>query len=197
MRMLAAVLALVVPLTAAAQPIAEPMAVPVEAAPPVVNAQIVVPAPVVAPQPFPMTGPRTLPYEPGGPIPQGYVLTEKPRLGLIIGGSIAFGLLYITSLMAYSLAEAVCAGSSCSNDFWPLSLPVIGPFITIGTANAEGGAISLLAMDGLGQGAGLAMLILGVASKKQVWLRADLADLHLMPLALADGGRGLALAGQF
>lgn len=212
----AAALALLVPVTTLAQPlqpaqppppadaaapIAEPSPMPQQAPPPpVVTGQIVVPQPVVA-QPFPMTGPRTLPYEEGGPVPQGYVLEERSRRGLVIAGSVILGALYLISLMTYSVAQAVCDVGSCENDLWPLTIPVVGPFLAIATTDAdvESGA-SLLVLDGLGQGAGLAMLILGVASKKQVWVRADLAalqDLHLAPVAFARGGRGLALAGRF
>ena len=188
---LAAVLAFVVPVTTLAQPQQQP--------PPVVDAQIYVQAPVVAqPMPPPVDAPRTIPYDEGGAIPPGYTLREKARIGLVIGGSVALGVLYLTSLMIYALADAISCIDGCGdNDLWPLSIPVIGPFVAIGTTNAERAGVSFLVLDGIGQSAGLAMLILGVVAKKKVWVRNDLGALHLAPLVTASGGRGLSLAGNF
>ena len=187
---LAASLAFVVPVTTLAQP---------QPQPPVVDAQIYVQAPVaMPPAPPPAAGPRTIPFEEGGPVPQGYTLREKPRVGLVVGGAVALGVLYLTSLFVYVIADAISCIDGCGdNDLWPLAVPVVGPFVAIGTTDAERAGLSFLILDGIGQTAGLTMLILGIVSKKKVWVRNDLGELRVSPIAFADGGRGLALAGRF
>jgi hypothetical protein len=57
-----------------------------------------------------------------------------------------------------------------------LLVPVAGPFIEIGRANGSALAITFLLIDGLGQTAGAAMAIAGVAWPKVVLRRNDLGS---------------------
>jgi hypothetical protein len=54
-------------------------------------------------------------------------------------------------------------------------------------------------MDGLGQAAGLALLIYGISSPASVLVRNDVLMKHLlpMPMLLGKNGSGFGLAGTF
>lgn len=187
---------------AAMQPVQQPQQPQVYAQQP---PPAVAPGPVyVQPSPFYIQGPRTLPYDEGQPIPQGYTRREKPRLGLIIGGAVTLGVSYLLSLMAFVIDDSVSCvefdgsgGCDETSDLWPLAIPVAGPFLTIGTTDGEQDSLTILLLDGLAQVGGVVMLVLGVTSKKTVLVRNDLAEVHVTPLSFANGGHGLGLAGHF
>lgn len=157
------------------------------------RAQVVVQAPVYAPgyatpvygQPQPIyvsasPGPRVIRgWQEGEPIPPGYHPAERVRLGLVVGGATLFGVMYLFSALAAGVCSSaqegtttsICGGSTTKED--PLLLPAIGPFIQM----AEGGnAVGdvFLAIDGLAQLGGIAMLIYGLAVPKPVLVRNDL-----------------------
>ncbi len=136
--------------------------------------------------------PRELPYEEGDPVPYGYRPETQIRKGLVIGGAVTLGSLYLISASIGSLANDI---DSSSDQFTPLFFPVVGPFITIGTASSEGSGTFFLLIDGVGQSAGLAMLIAGLASPRTVLLRNDLAEVRVAPVVVGDGQLGLGLVG--
>ena len=111
--------------------------------------------------------PAVLPYVQGSPAPRGYVLEEYHPRGLIIGGAVTLGVLYSISLSV-----------AASNDFnrangW-LAVPVVGPFGWLATRKTpicgsgqytytcnegdESSNRTMVALDGMGQVAGAAML---------------------------------------
>lgn len=136
--------------------------------------------------------PAELPYEEGDPIPYGYRPETRIRKGLVIGGAVTLGSLYLISASIGSLAKDI---DSSSDAFTPLFFPVVGPFVTIQTADSQGSGTFFLLIDGVGQTAGLAMLIAGIASPRSVLLRNDLAEVRVAPVVVGDGQLGVGLVG--
>ena len=155
------------PLTAAAQNAAYPPPPPLDAPPgtPV----------MMYPAPGPMQGggyrlsrPVLVPYEEGTQVPPGARLVTRPRGGLIVAGSTIFGTLWLTTAMFGTLfSEGAGYRSGSQPELW-LVLPVLGPFAyMLAEDNVSTAAGFWLAFDGLAQGAGLAMLIAGIARPGQ------------------------------
>ncbi|MDI3281876.1 hypothetical protein [Polyangium sp. 15x6] len=112
-----------------------------------------------------------MPYK-GGLVPPGYVLEERIRKGLVIGGSVVFGTFYLFS------AAGAAAAESTRTPWAALYVPVIGPFIVAGAGNFSGSdnyARPLFIFDGLVQAGGVAMLVAGIVAKQKVLVREDLA----------------------
>lgn len=142
-----------------------------------------------APQPAP-NAPKQLDYEEGQPIPPGYHLKEKARVGPIVAGSCTFGVLWLISVFASTIGTAL--GDDRMRDLW---IPVAGPFITLSRLDKDD-AKPTLAIDGVGQAFGLGFMIYGIASPKTVLLRNDLAEVHVIPMMNARSA-GLGLGGVF
>jgi hypothetical protein len=136
-------------------------------------------------------GPRRLDYEDGDLIRPGYHLEEQRRNGMIFGGGGAFVGFWVASILTGRLAQAevqtgnaigcsiggiVNANATCSpppDQYWPMYIPLVGPFVTMGTSHASGGGIIGLSVLGLGQMGGLALLITGMVTKNKVLVRND------------------------
>jgi hypothetical protein len=108
--------------------------------------------------------PATLPYEEGQSVPHGYRVRARPIKSLVIAGSVTFGTTYLASVLtaATMLANGLQEGKTAA----PLFAPVVGPFITIGTAGS-GGTTPFLVLDGLAQLGGIVMLICGAAIEEK------------------------------
>jgi len=96
-----------------------------------------------------------------GAIPPGYVVHESPRLGLVVGGAATF-------LGTYIPMALIAANEG--NEYWPLAVPVVGPFVVGGQFLVEAGrstCVSGCLFDGLARSilgfAGLALLVDGIA----------------------------------
>jgi hypothetical protein len=166
------------------------------------------------------TLPRELDYEEGDEIPPGYSKETKIRLGLVIGGAASFGGVYVLTMVAASIADSVVRdndeircqstgllSSTCEqvptpeddDDFVPLFIPLVGPFITIGTAEASAGGAVPLILSGLGQTAGVAMLIAGLAARQTVLRRQGAKSepaIEIAPIFTGSHG-GLSLNATF
>lgn len=155
--------------------------------------------------------PAKIVRRPGDIIPPCYRLETEPRKGLVIAGAVTFGALYLLSAVAGAALEADTNATYAPDDeqdaFWPLLLPVVGPFAALGTIKSSGeedsftaGRTILLLVDGLGQGIGLAMLISGALAEREmlVWdgVSGTGSQLSLGPAALGHGAWGLGLAGR-
>jgi hypothetical protein len=146
-----------------------------------------------------MSGPREIAYHDGDPIPPGYHPAERVRRGLIIGGAVTFGTLYF-----FSALVAAAGADSSPNEKNPTAamwVPGVGPFIQM-THTSSATANVLLAVDGVGQTAGLLMLGFGLFSPRTVLVRNDLASAPKKPeVAVAPmsgpGGTGMAVVGTF
>ena len=150
--------------------------------------------PSYVPQSVALSGPREIKdWNEGDPIPPGYRPVERTRTGLVVGGAVTFGVLYLFSLLAASIGEDV--KGSGKNELAPLYIPAIGPFVQMANTDSSTGKF-FLAIDGIGQTAGAAMLIVGLVSPRTVLVRNDLAEIRLAPVLTRDA-RGAGLVGTF
>jgi hypothetical protein len=132
--------------------------------------------------------------------PQGYVLESRARRGPIIAGSILLGVPYVLGITFTDLEE---------QRVW-LVVPVAGPWLTLAGGDYscdsnsdfdcadERTGRTFLILDGLMQGTGAALLIYGMASKSQRFVRQDLfrGQLQLTPRFSATSA-GLMASGDF
>ncbi len=150
------------------------------------------------PQSVAMSGPRVIrDWHEGEPIPPGYHPADRARVGLIAGGATMFGVPYLISV----LVGAGGADSGCCNAMY---IPVLGPFIQMGSLHSGDSSLDatggvFLAIDGLLQAAGVAMFIYGIAVPKTVLVRNDLGALKNVTPAPMVGKNfaGVGLTGQF
>jgi hypothetical protein len=147
--------------------------------------------------PMPM-GPKEMDYDEGQPVPPGYHVASRPRKGLIIGGAVTFGSLYVISILTGVLATSVQSAFGNEKTFTPLYIPVAGPFITMGTSHPDGTGVFGLALLGVGQTLGAAMLIGGLASETQKLVRNDVGkpSVRVTPFVAKDS-YGLGAIGTF
>ncbi|MBW2528144.1 MAG: hypothetical protein JRI23_28450 [Deltaproteobacteria bacterium] len=113
--------------------------------------------------------PKPIPYREGDAVPDGYRLESTPRYGLVAAGATVLGATWlISAITAISLDNEGSVDDDPNFDdmYTPMLVPVVGPFITIGTADASGTGAGILALDGVVQCAGLAMFIAGFAAPK-------------------------------
>ena len=144
-------------------------------------------------------GPKVLDYEEGDTIPPGYRPGTRVRKGLVIGGSVMLGVGYLFTIMVAGIGQLVNnIGNPGTKDFGPLLIPVVGPFIGIGTTHPSTGGVFGLAFLGVVQTAGLGMLIGGIAAPKTVLLRNEVAGVKftLTPQFGANTA-GLGAVGSF
>jgi hypothetical protein len=142
--------------------------------------------------------PRELPWEPGDPVPPGYEKTGRVRAGLVTAGSVVFGFAYTTSVVTGVFTVRM------GSEFVPLFVPVVGPFIAIGTVRHERGLIAegifLFAFNGTAQLTGAVLLIAGLVAQKPILVRTTKlggVDVRWTPVAFGKTGPGLGLAGTF
>ena len=164
------------------------------------------PQPYYPPQPYRSPTGATL-----VPAPRGQArYVNRPRVGLIIAGSVTLGASWLFSTLTasanvgpyyatdYSLGYA--STSSAVGDttaLWPLYIPVLGPWIEMGFLHGSGAPLggALLAFDGLVQAGGLAMLIAGAVTHTRVAVYSQ-SSLQLSPLSVV-GGSGILVSGRF
>ena len=118
-------------------------------------------------------GPSRLPYKEGDPIPAGYSIETRPRYKLATAGIATFAPLYGMSILfagSFAGSEGVSAGW-----YTPLFIPVIGPFVAIGTSDAESVGIFMLMLDGLGQATGAALFVAGMLADEKFVSRSPTA----------------------
>jgi len=134
--------------------------------------------------------PKRLPYNEGDPVPAGYHVSTHLRTGLVVAGSVLFGVFYGLTVAG--------AGSVDSSDGNRLLIPVFGPVLYGNTLTGDWRNFSrfFLWIDTLAQTAGATMLIVGVAAPKTELVRNDLGSVHIQPL-VGRGTGGLALGGSF
>jgi len=161
--------------------------------------------------------PNEMRYVEGRPIPPGYHVETRAKKGLVISGSIIFGVPYLLSM-------SVAASSRYEPDRW-LYAPVIGPFVNLATrsdyCNPNGtsgtstsfdcaddsGVRFFLMMDGLMQVAGATMFVLGLALPTTLLVRDDAPYVGkkpasqfawtVQPYAVGRSGYGLGVLGTF
>jgi hypothetical protein len=148
----------------------------------------------------PPMGPRVLDWEEGDPMRPGYHPETRIRKGMVIAGAVTFGVTYLTTALVGAVASDLAnATNSSSSAILPLFIPAVGPFIAIGTLNANVTGGFFLALDGIAQSAGIALFIYGIASPKSVLVRNDVSKPFVMPVPMMVGGTspGAGLVGKF
>jgi hypothetical protein len=151
---------------------------------------------IYVPQSVALSGPRVIKdYEEGEPVPPGYHAESRVRTGLVVGGAVTFGVLYLISALTASAISDVNKTTGGENADL-LYVPVAGPFLQMTQTESSTGNV-FLAIDGIAQAAGATMLIVGLTSPKTVLVRNDLAEVHVMPMKMGHNGGGLGLVGTF
>jgi len=152
---------------------------------------------IYVPQSVALSGPRVIKdYEEGDPIPPGYHAESQMKKGLVIGGAITFGVMYLFSVMAGAVMDDSSRSSSGDGTF--LYIPVAGPFLQMTKTDTSTGNV-FLAIDGIAQAAGATMLIVGLTSPRTVLVRNDLAEVRVAPMKMGvnGSGNGIGLVGTF
>ena len=139
-----------------------------------------VPPPTKAP-------PEVIDWDPDEPVPPGYRSEDRIRKGLVVGGAITSGVLWVGSIIA---ASVLGSDGDRGARHVPLYFPVVGPFIAAGTLPAKDSGLALAIIDGVGQSAGAAMLISGILAEKTVLVRkppmlGDALTIDVSPLSIA------------
>lgn len=158
--------------------------------------------------------PPLLPAYKALPPPAGYVLRRTVKRPLIVTGAGSFVALYSASI-AYGASEGFQGGLGA------LAVPVLGPWIALGTRNfeceveasadlnqaasgvnrciaAEAKTVGLLVGLGIGQVVGGALLAAGLIDRKKQWVRADLAGLQIdLSPQIGLHGSSLVASGVF
>lgn len=144
------------------------------------------------------TRPRFLDYDEGQEIPQGYHLRTSVRKGLIGGGAGMVGGMWLISVFVGVFGNAGNSLAGSEEKWTPMYVPVLGPFITMGTASSDlsAGGSALLAFDGVVQVGGAAMIILGIALPKKTLVR-DEAGMPTLTLKPYIAGNGAGFTGTF
>ncbi len=154
--------------------------------------------PGYAPTPYPQLAPA--PYL----IPRERTpirFESRPRYGLIVAGAVTFGSSYLMTAGITGYINAIdCGnGSHCSGTYWPLYVPVVGPFLYLGMGDKDirTFASPVFVLSGLAQLGGLAMLIAGAVARKKVPVYAeDSGRLSVAPY-LSPTNAGIQAMGRF
>jgi hypothetical protein len=146
-------------------------------------------------------GPRVIDdWDEGQPIPPGYYKSTKIRTGLVVGGAVTFGAVYLITALTGAVVGDICVATnttSCTSAKL-LLIPVAGPFTLLG-AGVGATADLFLVIDGLAQAGGIAMFIAGLAAPRTVLKRNDVGKVTLTPKPITFGthGGGFGLTGTF
>ena len=152
---------------------------------------------VYMPQSVALSGPRIIKdYEEGEPIPPGYHAEARVRSGLVVGGAVTFGVMYLLSVLVGAAISDTNRSFGGKENGDLLYVPVAGPFLQMTKTESSSGNVTL-AIDGIAQAAGATMLIVGITSPKTVLVRNDLGEVRVMPMRMGDKGGGLGLVGTF
>lgn len=126
-----------------------------------------------APYPYTYSGiplaPPTIPYFEDRPIPSNYRLEERVNRPLIATGLSLFALAYGISLGVSTIILSV--GERGSEAFAPLLIPVVGPFITMGTLDED--ITATMTLNGVTQTAGLLLVVVGAFATDKVLVRIE------------------------
>jgi hypothetical protein len=175
--------------------------------------------------PPPAGFPLVLPYRDGVPIPRGYHVEHRPATGLIVVGSVTLSLSYVVALGlgvhnsfdgGYGWTVVPVAGPwgaigardfKCkvnSTDFDVNNPGSIDTGVTaaeaercIKRAQTEAIDIAILAVDGMVQATGAALLLAGLASGVDELVWDGLKDVHVSVAPHPQGGGQIGIFGRF
>jgi hypothetical protein len=139
--------------------------------------------------------PIFLPYDPAMPVPPGYHIVSEPTSDFVAIGFGTAGAAYVLGLMPLLGAQS---GNDDTRGFTSLLIPVLGPFVTIRTVDAEGLGIAALILLGAAQTGGLVMGFGGFAmTGKRLQRVSSAPSFVLAPGAPGAGMTGLSLRTSF
>jgi 16S rRNA U516 pseudouridylate synthase RsuA-like enzyme len=122
------------------------------------------------------------------------------RMGLVGGGIGMLGGAWLLSAVFAAAAmgdDGSLLGSNHDPEDWaPLFVPLAGPFIAIGTLEADSQGALLLALDGIAQLGGLTLIIVGATVKRTYLVRTAELEFELAP-TIGPTAQGLGLHGSF
>jgi hypothetical protein len=151
--------------------------------------------PTYVPQSVALSGPRMIKdWQEGEPIPYGYHHELRARKGMVIAGSVLFGVTYLVSAYVGAIGSDVADGGR--NQTGWMFFPVLGPFLEWSETDSTT-LRYMLALDGLAQAAGVTMLICGLIYPRHLLVRNDLASATVVPMKIGMDGSGLGLVGRF
>lgn len=167
------------------------------------------PAPA-APAAFPIEQEQESPavpaYDPFRPIPDGYVLRQRPKRGMVITGGILFGAGYGLGLLGYASSE----GKLDFDGGW-LLLPVFGPLLAMATQHKtcridysspadcqkDGGTqfvlVSLFAMQAIGA----TLFTMGLLRREPRLELRQPGSFRVLPTQIGYSGCGIAAISAF
>ena len=145
--------------------------------------------PAEAFRPMAAAGPLKMEGIAGQLPPVGYHVETEVRTGLVIGGAVTFGVVWVVFNLFPAAVGSAVGCRQCNF----LIIPAIGPIILAAQSNPS--LASLLVLDAIVQAGGLAMLITGIAAQRTMWVR-DGRMVQLVPI-LSPGMNGLGLVGRF
>jgi hypothetical protein len=156
---------------------------------------------IYIPQSVAMSGPsRITDWDDTQPVPPGYHVKTEARKGMIIGGAVLFGSLYLIDiLVAAGGSDCQSRGDCSSNPYTAMWVPAVGPFLQMASNSSSVGNV-FYAIDGLAQCAGIAMFIYGVAAPRTLLVRNDLGSIKkplLVPMKMGVDGYGAGLVARF
>jgi hypothetical protein len=137
--------------------------------------------------------PKRVTPTPGERPPEGYVEAESNLRGVWIGGVSMLSAGYFVTILGGGIADAV-EDHDNGKYLWYGLIPVAGPFVIAGHEEIQSGGKAVFILLGAVQAAGLGMTIGGVATKKKVWLRDDIAQPWEPQLRLGAGSAGVRMA---
>jgi hypothetical protein len=114
--------------------------------------------------------PMQLPFEEGQTVPSGYELRRRRVRSLILAGSLTFSSTYLASVIVAAVNSSLRL----------LLAPVIGPFVTIGTAHSDAAGTLWLALDGMAQTAGAVLFVHGIVARETYLQRTETSALDVL-----------------
>ena len=129
------------------------------------------------------------------PVPYGYTRVYRARKGLIIGGAVTLGSVYLATTLVATGVSAVNEVDGTHTDITAVYVPVVGPFLEISQTD-NFAARFFLTLSAAGQTAGAIMLIYGLTNPRTVLVRNDQLSIGLAPV-IGNGASGLSVVGRF
>jgi hypothetical protein len=171
------------------------------AAPALASPQTPAGAPDAPPPPTSAPPPpaSTPPWNSSQPAPPGYHVERRINRGLVIAGSVVFGVAYVGIVIPLLIVAANGSPSAAV-----VTVPVGGPFYLVPAnlrgANGVPAVAGMAVLDALVQAAGAGMLIGGIAGKRVLVpgpSPQSTVQLAPVPLRFGNGGAGIGIAGAF
>jgi hypothetical protein len=101
------------------------------------------------------------------------------QTGMLIAGGAVLGVSYgVTFLYGYtaqieSSVRCSLGDTECDRKYWPILIPIVGPFIGFATTKPSGAGVGALLVSGITQIAGAGLFIGGLALEEKMLIRKD------------------------